>query len=522
MIRSIRFSSVLLTLLAGAVLFASAQTPAMPPDRKAYTDANRIKEPDKKIAAMEKFISDFPKSVSVYSAHQAIFNTLVKNFPDQKEKILRHGNLAVEKAQDFSKPFVYSDLANSLLDAGILLDDAEKFASKGLAATEEELLKQAKSRKAGYYATLGRVYLKQGKLKEAEQNLKQAREFNPSSSVALIGLAELYTKQGNEKLALETYSSAAVSGKMSADARKQFEALYSKANNGSLKGLEEKLDAEYLKLNPLPVKVEHYKPTEKRSTHTVLAEVFTGAGCGPCVAADLGFDAMLERYKRDELVVVMYHVHIPLPDPMTNPATIARSKFYAVPGVPSYAMDGKSSTGGGSRDMTQGFYDRVNPDVEKLLETPSNADLKLETAMEGQTIKAKVAISNLKSDSDKLKLHIVLAEEKLRYTGENGVRFHPMVVRSVAGPEYGGLPITVKEGQTLDWSFDLAAIAAEARKHLDTYEKEGHRGDAFTFSEKKDQIDPNALSVIAFVQDEKTKAVLQTVSMKVKRSVASN
>ena len=116
-----------------------------------------------------------------------------------------------------------------------------------------------------------------------------------------------------------------------------------------MKGLEEKLDAEYLKLNPPPIKVEHYAPTAKRSNKTVLAEVFTGAGCGPCVAADLGFDAMMERYKREELVVLMYHLHIPLPDPMTNLATQARGKFYAVNGVPSYAMDGKSASGGGTR-----------------------------------------------------------------------------------------------------------------------------------------------------------------------------
>jgi hypothetical protein len=207
---------------------------------------------------------------------------------------------------------------------------------------------------------------------------------------------------------------------------------------------------------------------------------------------------------------------------MTNPATQARGKFYTVQGVPSYAMDGKSASGGGTREMTQGFYDRVNPDVERQLQTAANADLKVEATLEGNTVKAKVAVSNLKSDSDKLKLHIVLAEDKLRYTGENGVRFHPMVVRSVAGPEYGGLVIPGKNNQSFDWNFDVAAAAAEAKKHLDEFEKAGFRGDSFTFSEKKDQIDSNNLTVVAFVQDEKSKAVLQSVQVKVKRSVASN
>lgn len=500
---------------------SSAQSPSMPADQKAFGDALRIKEPDKKIEALEKFLADFPRSGIAASAHQAIFDTLVKAYPDQKEKILERANRAVESAQEFSKPFIYESIATKLFEAGILLDEAERFASQGLAVTEEALAKQARQRKAGYYATLGRIYLKQGKLKEAEQHLKQAREFNPSLASAALGWAELSLKQGNEKQALDAYASAAVSGRLPEEARKQLEALYRKANNDSLKGLEEMLDNQYNHLNPLPVKVAHYQPSAKRADRIVLAEVFTGAGCPPCVAADLAFDALLERYKRTELAVLMYHLHIPVPDPMTNPSTMARSKFYGVQGVPSYALDGKSSGGGGSREMTQGFYDRVNPDVEKQLETAAQADIKLDLTVNGSMIQAKAAVSKITSDSDKLKLHIVLAEDRLRYTGENGIRFHPLVVRSVAGADYGGLPITAKDGQSFDWSFDINAISEEIRKHLSAYELVGHRGEPFTFSDKKHQIDANHLTVVAFVQDEKSKAILQAVSVKVKPAMAT-
>src|SRR5262249_23603191 len=161
-------------------------------------------------------------------------------------------------------------------------------------------------------------------------------DFNPNLVSASTGLAELYLKKGDEKQALETYAQAAANGKLSAEARKQFESLYSKLNKGSLQGLEEMLDAKYAKLYTVQFKAEHYNPSEKRTKRTVLAEVFTGSGCPPCVAADLGFDAMMERYKRDELAVLMYHLHIPAPDPMTNPATQARSKFYGVMSVPSF------------------------------------------------------------------------------------------------------------------------------------------------------------------------------------------
>ena len=137
-------------------------------------------------------------------------------------------------------------------------------------------------------------------------------------------------------------------------------------------------------------------------------------------------------------------------------------------------------------------------------------------------VKAKATVAHVKGDSASLKLHIVLAEEKIRYTGENGIRFHPMVVRSIAGPEYGGFAVTSKDSQSFDWTFDVNAVSAEAKKHLDEYEKAGHRGDPFTFSEKKDKIDPENLTVVAFVQDEKTKAILQSTLVRLKRPLASN
>jgi tetratricopeptide (TPR) repeat protein len=519
MLTSVLLLGVMLSLsLAGM----SAQTaPAMPPDRKAFTEANKIKEPDKKIEAMEKVIADFPKSQNLYTMHQAIFETLVKSYPDQKDRILASANKAIDTAPEFAKSFVVGSLANKLLEAGILLDDAEQFTKRGLTLTEEALAKQKKMQEAGYYATLGRIYVKQGKLKEAETNLMRAREMNPQLSTASLGLAELYVKRGDEKLALDAYTTAAVSSKLSAETRKQLETLYIKANPGSPAGLEEMLDKKYAQLFPTPVKVEDYTPSAKRTTRTALAEVFTGSGCPPCAAADLGFDAMMERYNRSELTVLMYHLHIPAPDPMTNPSTQSRAKYYAIQGVPGYAIDGKQSGGGGSRDMTQGFYDRVNPDVEKQLETPAEADLKLDASIEGSTVKAKATVANVKSDSTNLKLHIVLAEEKIRFSGENGIRFHPMVVRSIAGPEYGGFAVTSKDSQSFDWTFDVNAASAEAKKHLDEYEKAGHRGEAFTFSEKKDKIDPENLTVVAFVQDEKTKAILQTTLLRLKRPVAS-
>jgi len=523
MVSRLRYLTLLLSaiLVIAGIPSVSVISQSLPPDRQAFQDATRITEPDKKIAALEKFIADFPKSIVVSSAHLQIFETLVKSTPDQKDKILEQAAKAIEKTPESSRPFIYDQLANRLFQSGVLLDEAEKFSNKAITLTDEELAKQAKLRKAGNYATLGRINLKQGKLKDAERHLKLAKEFNPMLSAASIGMAELLAKQGKDKEAIEAYANAAASGQLPKESREQFETLYAKANNGSMKGFNEFLDAKYLKLYPSPVTVTHYTPSAKRTNHTALAEVFTGSGCPPCVAADLGFDAMMERYKRDELTVLMYHLHIPRPDPMTSLATQARAKYYKVESVPSYVVDGRSSVGGGSREMTQNFYDRVNPDIEKLLEKPSGADVKLDVVLENTTVKARVALSKINSESDSLKLQIVLAEDRLRFQGENGIRFHPMVVRSIAGPEFAGITLKDKSNQNIEWSFELPAISEAIKKHLDDFEMTPFRGESYTFNEKKYQIDPANLTVVAFLQDDKTKNVLQAVSMKVRPVVAS-
>jgi hypothetical protein len=74
-----------LALSAAAQTTEPARAPAVretPPEPKAYTEASRISDPQKKIEALEKFKRDFP--ASVFPADQAILSTLVKSFPDSK------------------------------------------------------------------------------------------------------------------------------------------------------------------------------------------------------------------------------------------------------------------------------------------------------------------------------------------------------------------------------------------------------------------------------------------------------
>src|SRR5262245_51956362 len=66
---------------------AATAMPTPAPDQKAYDEARRIKDPEKKIEALEKVIKDFPDRSGAYQSRYDVFDTLVKNFPTQTDRI---------------------------------------------------------------------------------------------------------------------------------------------------------------------------------------------------------------------------------------------------------------------------------------------------------------------------------------------------------------------------------------------------------------------------------------------------
>ncbi len=484
--------------------------PPPPPDRQAFMAIQKMTDNGEKIAAIEKWLKDFPDSAGKTQALTLRFETLVKHQPTDRAAIMDAAQKVLDTGSEGFRSSPYSRVAGALLNAGIFLDDAARFAEKGLTLFEEDETKRVAQSRANHLATLGRIRFKQGRISAAEKALKAAYAANPEIPTALIGLAELSEHRKNSKAALNYWMQAALTGRLSKDDREKFETAYRKANNGTLDGLDAALDARYKDAFKPPVHPEPYKPTSMRTDKIVLAEVFTGAGCPPCVAADLAFDAALERYSRKELAVVMYHLHIPQPDPLTNKATIERAKYYTVNGVPTAAIEGVATVGGGARAATKGVYDRIRGTIDKALETASGAKLAVDASMPSSGIvKVKVTPSSLAADGEPVKLQILLVEEMLSYSGENGVRFHPMVVRGIAGESYGGFTVDRKAPVAREHTFDVAQISAEHKAHLDDYEVNGRHG-KITFSRKPTTINQGNLSVVVFLQEEKTKKVLQT------------
>ena len=134
-------------------------------------------------------------------------------------------------------------------------------------------------------------------------------------------------------------------------------------------------DKDYAASLPL-FKVEKYPGRKPSSDRVVVMELFTGAQCPDCPPADVAFDALQKTYTPGELVLLEYHTHIPGPNPMTNPDTEARWKYYrdahgkGVPGVPTSLFNGTPKGGyGGRLPDSEKYYKTYCGIVDPLLET---------------------------------------------------------------------------------------------------------------------------------------------------------
>src|SRR5262245_49493032 len=196
--------------------------------------------------------------------------------------------------------------------------------------------------------------------------------------------------------------------------------------NARVTRLEAEEDQEYLKRMP-PFKVEPFAGRKAKSDRAVLVELFTGAQCPPCVAADVAFDGLAKTYKPTDVVLLQYHVHVPGPDPLTNLDSTARLDYYGddVEGTPTFLLNGKAGKGGGGGvGESQDVYKQYCKAIEPLLEKPAQAALEVSAVRWGKKIEISSEAANVENPGENVRLRLALIEEQARYVGSNGIRLH--------------------------------------------------------------------------------------------------
>jgi hypothetical protein len=286
--------------------------------------------------------------------------------------------------------------------------------------------------------------------------------------------------------------------------RKAGKADEGKEVGARLEKLEQQLDAEYEK-KAIPFEVKKFAGRKGKRDRVAVVELFTGAQCPPCVAADIAFDAAVKTYSPKEAVFLQYHLHIPGPDPLTNADSEARAKYYGdkVEGTPAAFLDGEvTSPLGGFPPHAKDRYEALCKLVEEGLEEDAGARLTLKVNRKGDKIDLEATVDGLEEPGKKVKLRFVLIEDVVRYPGRNGRRLHHHVVRALPGG-VDGVALEKKSG-THKASIDLG----ELRKKLDAYLTE-YAKTVRPFLDEERPLALRKLEVVALIQKDDTKKILQ-------------
>ena len=246
----------------------------------------------------------------------------------------------------------------------------------------------------------------------------------------------------------------------------------------------------------------------------LLCELFTGAGCPPCVAIDLGLNSA-RRFPKDEVIVLRYHVHVPVPDPLSNVDSMNRLDFYEAEGTPALMLNGNNIDGVG------GYLEEANVRAQvmhALLKTNLSRELKTETTVSASaTREADVVTFNASAskaeDEPNWRLIGVLAEKKIEFAAANGIRYHEMIVRDLP---LGADGVSFEGGKAqAQVEVNLKELRNELDEHIDLVQTQT----GFEISNRP--LDLAELSFVALVQNIETRQIEQSVVVDIVTGPAS-
>jgi thiol-disulfide isomerase/thioredoxin len=515
------FLTALIVIAAFGLILSSqavAQTqPQQPPEYKEVVAAARIQDLAAKLKELERIKAAYPTTQYMGTIDGWILAAKV-DLSESLDAVLALQKDFVAKAKGtdlVQAPFMAADqiishpkllafdkakVLAAVLDykEAVLKAMGNADALKGIAPEQQKSFKT-------YFTSGTDMLVAQAQLNsgDAAKTLASLEAYRTAGGAADGSYA--YTRagalalQGKTKEAYESYLAAAAENyEKSAEKAKE---LYAKLN-GKADGFDAALQA---KLKELPFHPEPFKADPAWKGKAVLAEIFTGSECPPCVGADLAFDGLIETYPVKYVAVLEYHLPIPRPDPIMNAATKKRQDYYAVNSTPTAVIDGeKKMVGGGSRSMAEAKFNDYKAEVEARLNAAPAVVLGVKAARTGDVVKVDCTISNV---APGVEYDVVLVQTEEKYKGSNGIVFHKMVVRDLAIIDPAGARTA---------SCDLAASELAADAYLTDFEKTSTRFPNFKFPERHAKIDRTKLRVVFFAQEKETKKVLNAVVADIK------
>jgi len=356
-----------------------------------------------------------------------------------------------------------------------------------------------------YHKNAAIVQAAEGNYESAKPHLEKVKDLaDPWSGDFWLTLGNVYKNLSETEKAIEAYANGLIAMD-NERIKKEASALISEDElKQKIAEIKDKLST----VNP-----GEFDESLKKSEKVVLAELFTGAECPPCVAADHAFDALAEYYPRTSLAILEYHAHIPGPDPLTNNKGWQRYDWYGGDfGTPTVFFEGKEQIIGGGPDFViANRYSVYDHAIKKYLDENPEVEISGSANRDGNIIDLNFLVNKNGTEVTAAKpmFHAALVEKHVDYTGGNGVSKHIFVVRDLTESAEGS---PVQFGASINRKIDVAEVEKTLKAYLDdpTNDPSWRPWLQFTgWRARTDEIDENNLAIIAWVQDAETKSVLQ-------------
>jgi hypothetical protein len=289
--------------------------------------------------------------------------------------------------------------------------------------------------------------------------------------------------------------------------------------------LEDALDRAYLATLPA---VEAFPGRKTKSDRAVMIEQFINTKNASHNMTERACSMLLKTYKPSELILVQYHLSstsqfasgpVLTSGPLTNPDSQARYAYFNK----AFPVEMRSPSGSlfnghpkfkiAAPDVAR-KYKAFREVIEPLLEEKAVVALTAKAVRSDDKIDIQINVSSLPNPGPDKKLRIVLAEETIRYPGQrylgdDAVRLHHNVVRACPGGVAG------KSLGEANSKHKLTINIGELRSQLAKYLEVAMLNDR-TLKDPAPLLVLEHLRVIAFVQDDSTREILQAVQVEVK------
>jgi hypothetical protein len=377
-----------------------------------------------------------------------------------------------------------------------------------------------------YKQNLAMVTAARGELQDALEILRSIEDLaSPWSTDFWLALGGIYQKLGRPENAVNAYMNGLTAANPK-ELRDTLEPVYRKLH-GSIDGLNADLDR--LKQSGAEFDPGRYPPGEHRTGKVMLAELFTGAECSPCVASDIAFDALGEYYPRTDVVIIEYHVHIPGPDPLTTNDSWDRYQSYRGGGTPTVVIDGRESVmGGGPKYVARNRFNLYRNAIQKYQGDEPGMSLKIDVLLRHDSVAVAAHVGQFPGRAKALNcvLHLALVQRSVNYAGGNGIARHAMVVRKLFGGPAGTPVSSTLPEETVMLNLSMADVEAGIRDLLHDPKGQpswpGRRRNFTGWRAVPENIDRSNLTVAAWIQNADTHEVLQSVSEDVPAGTGAN